>query len=142
MGLRILMRISSFILYVVVGIVGIIATGVIADQHPLNSGAIYAVGITVTLLLFPLVFVARRNFGRARYGTKVTVDLNAYKVPYVCPETLRDATESRVAQFTLTGGVATLHGGFPVMLSGSCYRLRQAVAQERERPAGGPSCLQ
>jgi hypothetical protein len=111
------MRLSSFSLYVVVGMIGIIATGILADQHPLNSGPIFAVGITITLLLFPLVFLARRNFDRARYGTQVTVDLNAYKVPCVCPETLRDATESRVAQFTMTGGVASLHGGFPVMLS-------------------------
>ena len=111
------MRFSSFIVYIVVGMVGIIAAAVIADEHPLNSGPIYAVGITITVLLFPLVFLARRNFDRARYGTKVIVDLNAYKVPCVCPETLRDATESRVAQFTMTGGIASLHGGFPVMLS-------------------------
>jgi len=111
------MRLTSFIIYVVVGMIGIIVTGVIADQHPLNSGPIYAIGVSITLLLLPLVFLARRNLDRARYGTKVVVDLNAYKVPSVCPETLRDATESRVAQFTMTGGVASLHGGFPVMLS-------------------------
>jgi len=111
------MRFSSFALYIVVGVVGIISTGLIADQHPLNSGPYFAVGITITLLLFSLVFLARRNFDRARYGTKVTVDLNAYKVPSLCPETLRDATEFRIAQFTFTGGVASLHGGFPVMLS-------------------------
>jgi hypothetical protein len=111
------MRISSFLLYVIVGMVGIMATAIAADQHPLNSGPIYSLGITITVLLFPLVFLARRSFDRARYGTKVTVDLNAYKVPAVCPETLRDATESRVLQFAMTGGVVTMHGGFPVMLS-------------------------
>lgn len=110
------MRLSSLILYVVVGMVGIIATGVIADQHPSNSGPIYAIGLTITLSLFPLVFWARRNWDRARYGTKVTVDLKAYKVPCVCPETLRDATEPRLAQYTMTGGVASVQGGFPVML--------------------------
>ena len=111
------MRISSFALYVVVGMVGIVATGIIADHHPLNSGSIYTVGIVITMILLLLAFFARRSFDRARYGTKVIVDLSAYKVPSVCPETLRDATESRAAQFTMTGGVASLHGGFPVMLS-------------------------
>jgi len=111
------MRFSSFALYVVVGMVGIIATGVIADQHPLNPRPIYAVGIAITLLLLSLAFLARRSLDRARYGTKAIVDLKAYKVPSVCPETLRDATESRVAQFTMTGGVVSLHGGFPVTLS-------------------------
>ena len=111
------MRIASFILYVIVGMVGILATVIIADQHPLNSGPIYAVGIAVTLILLPLAFFARRSFDRARYGTKVIVDLSAYKVPSVCPETFRDATESRVARFTMPGGIAHLDGGFPVMLS-------------------------
>lgn len=111
------MRIASFILYVVVGTVGIIATCIIADQHPLNPGPIYAVGLTITLCLFPLAFFARRSLDRARYGTKVTVDLQIYKVPSLCPETGRDATEGRVAQFTMTGGIASLHGGFPVSLS-------------------------
>ena len=53
----------------------------------------------------------------------MTVDLNAYKVPSVCPETLRDATEPRIAQFTMTGGVASLHGGFPVKLSSEAAAL-------------------
>lgn len=111
------MRISSFILYVVVGAVGIITTSIIADQHPVNPGPIYAAGITITLVLFPLVFLARQSWDRTRYGTKVTVDLQTYKVPSLCPETGRDATELRVPQYTMTGGVASLHGGFPVMLS-------------------------
>lgn len=111
------MRIFSFALYVVVGTVGIVVTGIVADQHPLNPGPIYMVGIVITSILLLLAFFARRSFDRARYGTKVIVDLSAYKVPCVCPETLRDATEFRVAQFTMTGGVASLHGGFPVMLS-------------------------
>jgi hypothetical protein len=111
------MRISAFILYVIVGAAGIIATGVTADQHPLNTGPIYAAGLAITLLLFPLVFFARRSFDRAHYGTKVTVDLKTYKVPNQCPVTGRVATELRVAQFTMTGGVASLHGGFPIMLS-------------------------
>lgn len=111
------MRISSFILYVVAGAVGIITTGIIADQHPLNPGPIYAAGITITLLLFPLVFLSRRSWDRARYGTKVTVDLKAYKVPALCPETGRHATELRVAQYTMTGGIVSARGGFPVMLS-------------------------
>ena len=111
------MRISSFILYVVVGAIGIVATGLIADQHSANPGPIYATGLTITLLLLPLVFFARRSFDRARYGTRVIIDLQTYKAPSLCPETGRDATERRVAQFTMTGGVASLHGGFPVMLS-------------------------
>ena len=111
------MRISSFILYIVVGAIGIIATGITADQHPENPSPIYGTGIIITLVLLVLAFFARRSVDRARYGTKVTVDLQAYRVPRMCPETGRDATELRVAQFTMTGGVATLHGGFPVMLS-------------------------
>lgn len=111
------MRIASFILYVAVGTIGILATCIIADQYPLNPGPVYAIGLTITSLLFPLVFFARRSLDQARYGTRVTVDLQSYKVPSLCPETGLDATERRVAQFTMTGGVATLHGGFPVMLS-------------------------
>jgi hypothetical protein len=117
LGPLFVMRISSFILYVTVGMIGILPTAIIADQHPQNLGLIYASGLTVTLLLFPVTFLARRNLDRLRYGTKVTVDLKRYKVPILCPETGRDATEARVAQFTMTGGVADLHGGFPVMLS-------------------------
>ena len=112
-----IMRISSFILYVVVGAVGIIATGILADQPPLDPGPIYGTGLTITCLLFPLAFLARRSLDRARYGTKVTVDLKTYKVPSFCPETGRAATEPRVAHYTMTGGVASLHGGFPVLLS-------------------------
>ena len=120
------MRIASFILYVVVGMVGIITTCIIADHYPLNPGPIYTVGLTITLFLFPLAFLARRSLDRARYGTKVTVDLQTYRVPSLCPETGRDATEARVAQFTMTGGIASLHGGFPVLLS-----LEAAAAYDR-----------
>jgi hypothetical protein len=111
------MRLFSFILYIFVAGVGILSTAIIADQHPSNPEPIYAAGIAITLALFPLLYLARRSWDRARYGTKVTVDLKRYKVPSICPETSRDATELRMTQYTLTGGVASLHGEFPVMLS-------------------------
>jgi hypothetical protein len=111
------MRLSSFILYIVIGGIGIITTAIIADQHPSNPEPIYAVGLTITLVLFPLMILARRNWDRIRHGTKVTVNLQTYKPPGLCPETGRDATELRMAQYTMTGGVASLHGKFPVLLS-------------------------
>jgi hypothetical protein len=111
------MRISSFALYVFVGMVGIVATGVFADKHPLNADRIYAVGIVITLLLFPVVFLLRRKWDRARYGTKVRINLKKYKVPAVCPETGLEASELRFCQFALTGGVVSLQGTFPVLLA-------------------------
>jgi hypothetical protein len=107
------MRLSSFILYIVIGGIGIITTAIIADQHPSNPEPIYAVGLTITLVLFPLMILARRNWDRIRHGTKVTVNLQTYKPPGLCPETGRDATELRMAQYTMTEELRHYTGNFP-----------------------------
>ena len=96
---------------------GIVSTGIIADKHLENAGTIYGIGIAITLLLFPIVYFADKKVDQVMYGSRVIVDLQNYRVPSLCPETGREATEIRMAEYIMTGGVASVRGGFPVMLS-------------------------